>query len=839
MADTNDNIKKAQADFNSVTKEQAALMKEVAGLEERIKKLRADKWKSAQKELEVDKELLKIKKEQLNTTNESVKKAKAIVNEEKRRKKILDETESSMESFTSQYKKMSPLIKQQLEAENTKADIFKNINYDIREQQATVKFGNKEEREAAAEKLKIYDEIGDSLESSAKGAAEARLKMLGKNDIQIQMEYIKNNERLSDEEKERMLTALEFQEKLNKKTERYNQISEKSSEIIDELPQGLQSMVKGVQSFATALKLAAPELLLLGVIALAVEEFVQLDEAAETFRKNTGYTSDQFKGLQDQVHDIQEEYRKFGVTAEQVYDVTNELKNEFSDITQFSKESAAALTVMKNNLGIEASDAAKVQAVFEEVGGLAQNAATSVAMQVSSMAKMAGVSPKEVLEDIAKSSEVTSKFFRGDINLLKQQVIEAHQLGTDLNKVADVSEKLLDFENGIADELTAATFVGGQFNLSRARALAMEGKIVEAQNETLDQIQRSGDFRKQDYFTQRQLAKAAGMSIQDINKQLTIREKLANLSEADKKTAQEAINAGLDVTDLSKEQIEAKTKEFAENNKIQGQVTDLANAFKGIVATVGGALTPLLQGITPILQLALLPIQAIGSVFASISGFLKEHVGFFSTLVGLATGLFVLMKGQAMYAGIMTTLAESRAFFETLISGEKVAQKGIEVSMVALKLREMGAAIATAVAEISGMSATSFGIAGALALAAGAAAYSFLNSTATKTGDVNSPADGKTQVSTKEGGLYELSPNDDLVASPGASKALGGGGATGGGNLAALAAPLNAMIGEIKALRADLTAGKVAVYMDGVKLTNGIGKQAERTSRNNFNMSQA
>jgi hypothetical protein len=34
-------------------------------------------------------------------------------------------------------------------------------------------------------------------------------------------------------------------------------------------------------------------------------------------------------------------------------------------------------------------------------------------------------------------------------------------------------------------------------------------------------------------------------------------------------------------------------------------------------------------------------------------------------------------------------------------------------------------------------------------------------------GDISSPASGKTQVSTKEGGLFELSKNDDLVAAPG------------------------------------------------------------------------
>jgi hypothetical protein len=41
-----------------------------------------------------------------------------------------------------------------------------------------------------------------------------------------------------------------------------------------------------------------------------------------------------------------------------------------------------------------------------------------------------------------------------------------------------------------------------------------------------------------------------------------------------------------------------------------------------------------------------------------------------------------------------------------------------------------------------------------------------------------SPADGKTQISTKEGGLFELSKNDDLVAAPGAVEKMKNGGST-------------------------------------------------------------
>jgi hypothetical protein len=51
----------------------------------------------------------------------------------------------------------------------------------------------------------------------------------------------------------------------------------------------------------------------------------------------------------------------------------------------------------------------------------------------------------------------------------------------------------------------------------------------------------------------------------------------------------------------------------------------------------------------------------------------------------------------------------------------------------------------------------------AAAAAGGYALYNKFN----KAGDVMSPAKGKTQISTKEGGLFELSKNDDVIAAPG------------------------------------------------------------------------
>jgi hypothetical protein len=65
----------------------------------------------------------------------------------------------------------------------------------------------------------------------------------------------------------------------------------------------------------------------------------------------------------------------------------------------------------------------------------------------------------------------------------------------------------------------------------------------------------------------------------------------------------------------------------------------------------------------------------------------------------------------------------------------------------------------------------------AMALAAIGTGMAVINSQ--PAGDMYSPADGKTQVSTKEGGLFELSKNDSLMAFPekkGSKNQSGGGG---------------------------------------------------------------
>lgn len=785
-----------------------------------------DKGANLREALDAKERSLKIEQEILALEDKKGKKAearrKALKEEYAAKEKILNNSKAYLEynkkitkgseDFAKSYAKLSKQTRSNLGGEMKNATIIASINskrVQLEAQQASLTGDALADNQEMVARLLEQE---TSLISQAKAVAQAEAKARGLSDIAQQLKNVEediaeakkqgNAELVEQLELER--DGLLLREQLEKKQERIESIAASTKKVMDSMPEGVQNAVSFGQELVSTMKSAgagaAAFLLLASVITAAISEFTKIDEAAKEFRETTGLTNTQMKGVKDEATAIRGYFADIGIEAKNVFDTIAALKGEFSDVAEFSQETVGALAVLGANFGISADSAAKVQNQLEAIGGLSSETAASVQMQVADMAKLAGVAPKKVFADIAENAETTSKFFKGDVTLLAKQAIEARRLGTNLKAVAENAEKLLDFESGIEEELTAATFVGGQFNLSRARALAFEGKLVEAQKETLSQIQKSGDFRKKDYFTQQQLAKAAGMSVEEINKQLNAQEKLNSLSTEQRKAAEDAIEKGLDITNINADQLAQETKKFAAQQETQSQLDQLQNSFSSIAATIGTTLTPLIQGLIPILDIAFTPLKWAAKLFQAIvdNGY---------ALIPIIGAIAIAFGGMAIKSAIKAKNDMVSAVASIFAGNAKFGPAGIITAGLA--------------------------VGSLIALAAKA-----MNST--KAGDVISPATGKTQISTKEGQLLELSPNDDLIAAPGAASALqnkGGDGATAIiPNLATLAAPLNAMIGEIKALRADLNSGKIAVYMDTAKVTSNVAKSVDQSARNNYNI---
>ena len=102
------------------------------------------------------------------------------------------------------------------------------------------------------------------------------------------------------------------------------------------------------------------------------------------------------------------------------------------------------------------------------------------------------------------------------------------------------------------------------------------------------------------------------------------------------------------------------------------------------------------------------------------------------------------------------------------------------------------------------------------------------------------------QISTKEGGIFNPSPNDEIAVAPNAvsnlkklSRIQNSGTSEGISNRGGNASNgIDVLVNEMKALRKEFSNKSNNVFLDGQKVTSGIVLSNEQSSRNNFSYGQ-
>jgi hypothetical protein len=765
------------------------LLREIEEVNQRIEEqnkkaavVGAEERKRLEKRIENEKEKLKILQKQIDPLQ--------------KQNTLAEEYEELQDTLETSFTKLNINARKLITTNKVGGTAFASLASDIldlKEQQ----FGlSDDELKINQRKLEIYSNLYTSITDQAEEAAKVKDEMLGQNEAaNRRFKFEESIANLGPEEQKKLTDLFELNENLIKQKERLNQIQEEGDKLYERLPGFLQDGVDMAKDLGKGLMSGMLPLVLIGLLlAAALDSFTELSAASKKFREDTGITASQSKELDNQVKNIRNNFSQLGLKADDVYDTIGALKGEFADNARLSEAVVSSMTVLNKNFGIAQKDAAKVAMIMQSMAGLSAETAQGVSQQVAEMANLAGVAPSQVFKDIADSAEETYTYFKGDVNLIAKQAIEARRLGSTLKDVLKTTEDLLDFENGIEKELVAATFVGGQFNLSQARALAYAGKNVEAQKEILRQVERSGKFADQDMFTKKVLADAAGMTVEQLTKQLQIQKLLSGLSDEEALKAQAAIDKGLNLNGLTQDQLMDKTKELAKQEEIADKVTQMENSFKGIVASLGTALLPLMEGLAPIITI------------------LAESFGFIFKVLNYIPGVF-----PAIIAGL-----------------------------TAMWLMTMKVAIAAKMAAIAKVW-SAYGAMPFIGVALAAGVVAALISSVAKAksvGDVMAPAGGKTRISTKEGGLLELSPNDDLVAAPNAIQNLNAASKSNNTSLTPTiggvdsSAAIDVLVKEMKALRQEFSNKQNNVYLDGQKVTSGIVLASEKSSRNNFSYGQ-
>ena len=338
------------------------------------------------------------------------------------------------------------------------------------------------------------------------------------------------------------------------------------------------------------------------LLKLSVERFIALDNVAQKFRETTGFLASQTGEVESNIRIASRDLSQFGVTAELAGESAQQLANAFGDTSIANKENIEYVSLMKQNLGVSAEDSTAIMQNFMGIGGMSSKVARETAGAAASMAKAAGVPFGAVMKEVAKPSETVRSLIRGSVDGLIKGAIEAKRLGTSLESVGKAAAGMLDFQSSINDEMEASVLFGRDVNLQKARELAYAGDLENLAKEQSRLLKEAGDVSKMDFFQRQGIAKALGMSVEEMDKMNAKQQELNQLRLEDPETY-EKLTAKQKVTDKTKESLSEKYKKELLSQQLASQQEKIMMSIQSITTELAEAFLPIINTLVPIIGL--------------------------------------------------------------------------------------------------------------------------------------------------------------------------------------------------------------------------------------------
>jgi hypothetical protein len=425
------------------------------------------------------------------------------------------------------------------------------------------------------------------------------------------------------------------------------------------------------------------------------------------------------------------------------------------------------------------------------------------------------INAKQLFKEIANVSDAIKLSVGGTAEKIAEAAFKAKQFGITLQQADSIAESLLNFESSIANELSAELITGKDLNFERARLLAINGDIAGASEEILKQVKGSAEFTAMNRIQQEAIAKAVGMSRDDLAKSLVDREAAAKLGAKEGQAAQDRYNELVKIHGVEKANAmlgdEALEKQFQQQS-VQERFTNAVEKLKEVFVSL------------------VEPLMPVFDIFADIMGFVAPIVGFVGTILKytIQWGKYLLpiiaaYKAFQVTSGIVlgiqaafnnekareymltqrtyiTTVAQKAALFTTNLL-EKARNSTLlknlflkrEENVIGKKglLQSIGSAVMAAVRGLAGLGPLGLILGLAAAGTVAALGYKFM-----KGDDVMSEGGYGNRTLLTPKGSIALNNNDTVIAGTN----LGGKGKS---NPAPAQQDLSPLLNEMKALRQE------------------------------------
>ena len=468
----------------------------------------------------------------------------------------------------------------------------------------------------------ISDKLGDSIRKKIRSRAEDSLAFANK-EYRVAKQYIgyyekrlASGEELSDEETKlyetHQATIVGLEEEV--------QLRQKSLGIIGRFREALKTLPGIALSFAKNL---IDPVFLLGAL---VKNFGEVDKAGVSFQRLTGQNAKALAGMNSSLVSSTE-------VLQTMSEVSNRLNMNINGILSLDEVGQLSESVKLLGLG---NEQAALLATYSEISGESiQGFKESVVDSTNRFNKLnkRSINHGQVMQDVLSTSEDIALSLGGDAGRIASAAAAARKLGLDLKRVDQIAGSLMDFESSINNELEAQLLTGGQINLGKARELALNNDLEGLSKEIANNNALSQGFGKANRIQQESMAKALGMSREELAKMIAL-EKLGE------KISKEEVARASGMTVAQIEQLSLQEKINTLLSKLGQAAAPLLEVLVPVVDLIGAIVKPLANSLAFVGQLGVKfrefvqENQGFKDTVSSIEEKMAGVVGFFKDMTG-------------------------------------------------------------------------------------------------------------------------------------------------------------------------------------------------------------
>ena len=348
--------------------------------------------------------------------------------------------------------------------------------------------------------------------------------------------------------------------------------------------------------------------LLVGGLKKAVGVLLEIDGEISQMGKDFAMSKDEARELYKNTTRISNEMKITGINSKEIavgiqaasdafngMDVAGMINAGNKEMEAFAKQA----TILTKQFGLSGEEVGKLKDLSIITGTSMDNLvkdAVGVGKGV--------MNAKDAMKTLASVPKEVAVAFKGSTKELASAAMKAKMLGMDLKKVKDIGRGMLDLEGSLTAEMEAQALTGKNLQLDAARRYAMEGDIYNLQEEILNQAGSLEEFTGMNAIQQESVAKAMGMSVEEMTDMLTNAEKLKeakidatmaeNLSKMNAKELAEASKSA--ANDQQKAYIEKLAAE-KRSASLQESMADAVEKLKQKFAPVIDAILEMVGGL--------------------------------------------------------------------------------------------------------------------------------------------------------------------------------------------------------------------------------------------------